>query len=65
MFLVDFSTIQESNKTTYAIFQSEIQKDNEEAMLLFDSFENHGFESASMGTLDFEIVHDVSFSHLQ
>jgi hypothetical protein len=56
---------QESNKTTYAIFQSEIQKDNEEAVVLFDSFENHGFENASMGTLDCEIVHVVSFSHLQ
>ena len=57
--------LQESNKTTYAIFQSEIQKDNEEAVLLFDSFENNGFESAYMGTLDYEIVHDVRFSHLQ
>jgi hypothetical protein len=56
---------QESNKTVYATFQSEIQKDNEEAVVLFDSFENHGFENASMGTLDCEIVHDVSFSHLQ
>ena len=34
-------------------------------MVLFDSFENHGFESTSMGTLDYEIVHDVGFSHLQ
>jgi hypothetical protein len=57
--------LQGRNKTTYAIFQSEIQKDNEEAVLLFDSFENHGFESAPMGTLDCEIVHDVNFSHLQ
>jgi hypothetical protein len=57
--------LQERNKTTYAIFQSEIQKDNEEAIVLFDSFENHGFENASMGTLDCEIVHDVIFSHLQ
>jgi hypothetical protein len=57
--------LQESNKTTYAIFQSEIQKDNEEAVVLFDSFENHGFENASMGTIDCEIVHDVRFSHLQ
>jgi hypothetical protein len=57
--------LQERNKTTYAIFQSEIQKDNEEAVLLFDSFENHGFESASMGTLDCEIVHAIRFSHLQ
>ena len=30
-------------------------------MVLFDSFENHGFENASMGTLDCEIVHDVRF----
>jgi hypothetical protein len=29
---------QESNKTMYATFQSEIQKDNEEAVVLFDSF---------------------------
>jgi hypothetical protein len=34
-------------------------------VVLFDSFENHGFENASMGTLDSEIVHVVSFSHLQ
>jgi hypothetical protein len=32
-------------------------------VVLFDSFENHGFENASMGTLDCEIY--VSFSHLQ
>jgi hypothetical protein len=51
---------QESNKTSYAIFQSEIQKDNEKVVVLFDYFEN-----ASMGTLECEIVHDVSFSHLQ
>jgi hypothetical protein len=58
--------LQERNKTTYAIFQSEIQKYNEEAVVLIDSFENHGFENASMGTLDYEIVHDVSFSsHLK
>jgi hypothetical protein len=56
---------QESNKTVYATFQSEIQKDNEEAVVLFDSFENHGFENTSMRTLDCEIVHDVRFSHLQ
>jgi hypothetical protein len=31
----------------------------------FYSFENHGFENASMETLDYEIVHVVSFSHLQ
>jgi hypothetical protein len=49
----------------YATFQSEIQKDNEEAVVLFDSFENHGFENASMGTLDCEIVHVVGLSHLQ
>jgi hypothetical protein len=57
--------LQENKKMAYAIFQSETQKDNEEAVVLFDSFENHGFESASMGTLDCEIVHDVIFSHLQ
>jgi hypothetical protein len=34
-------------------------------VVLFYSFQNHGFENASMGTLDYEIVHDVSFSHLQ
>jgi hypothetical protein len=61
----NYMEFRESNKTTYAIFQSEIQKDNEEAVVLFDSFENHGFENASMGTLDCEIVHYVSFSHLQ
>jgi hypothetical protein len=56
---------QESNKTMYTTFQSEIQKDNEEVVVLFDSFENCGFENASMGTLNCEIVDDVSFSHLQ
>ena len=56
---------QESNKTVYATFQSEIKKDNEEAIVLFDSFENHGFENASMRTLNCEIVHVVIFSHLQ
>jgi hypothetical protein len=59
---IDF---QESNKTMYATFESEIQKDNEETVVLFDSFENHGFENASMGTLDCEIFHDVIFSCLQ
>jgi hypothetical protein len=49
----------------YATFQSEIEKDNEEAVVLFDSFENHGFENASMRTLNCEIVHVVIFSHLQ
>jgi hypothetical protein len=57
--------LQERNKTTYAILQSEIQKDNEEEVVLFDSFENHGFEDTSMGNLDCEIVHASSFSHLQ
>jgi hypothetical protein len=52
---------QESNKTVYATFQSEIQKDNEEAVVLFDSFENHSFENASMGTLECKIIHVVSF----
>jgi hypothetical protein len=61
----NYIEFQESNKTTYAIFQSEIQKDNEEVVVLFDSFKNHGFENASMGNLDCEIVHDVLFSHLQ
>jgi hypothetical protein len=28
----------------HATFQSETEKDNEEAVVLFDSFENHGFE---------------------
>jgi hypothetical protein len=60
----NYIEFQESNKTTYAIF-SEIQKDNEEAVVLFDSFENHGFENESMGTLDCEIVHVASFSHFQ
>jgi hypothetical protein len=56
---------QESNKTMHVTFQSEIQKDDEEAVVLFDSFENHGFENASMGTLECETVHVVSFPHLQ
>jgi hypothetical protein len=34
-------------------------------VVLFDSFENHGFKSESMETLDCEIVCDVIFSHLQ
>ena len=49
----------------YATFQSEIEKDNEETTVLFDSFENHSFENASMGTLECEIVHAVRFSHLK
>jgi hypothetical protein len=61
----NYIEFQERNKTAYAIFQSEIQKDNEEEVVLFDSFENHGCENASMGTLDCEIIHDVRFSHLQ
>jgi hypothetical protein len=56
---------QEKNNTVYATFQSEIQKDNEETVVLFDSFENHSFENASMGTLDCEIVHVVICSHFQ
>jgi hypothetical protein len=56
---------QESNKIMYATFQSKIQKDNEDAVFLFDSFENHGFENASMRTLECEIVHAVRFSHFQ
>jgi len=54
-----------SNKTGYATFQSEIQKYNEEVVVLFDSFENHGFGNTSMRNLDYDIVHDVRFSHLQ
>ena len=46
-------------------FQLEIQKDDEEAVVLFDSFENHGFENASIGTLECGIVHVVSYLHLQ
>jgi hypothetical protein len=61
----NYIEFQESNKTVYATFQSEIQKDNEEAMTLFDSFENHGFENASMGNIECEIVHAINFSHLQ
>jgi hypothetical protein len=34
-------------------------------VVLFDSFENPGFENVSMGTLDYEIVYVVSFSHFQ
>jgi hypothetical protein len=49
----------------YATFHSKIHIDNEEAAVLFDCFENHGFENASMGILDCEIVHVVSFYHLQ
>jgi hypothetical protein len=40
-------------------------KDNKEAVVLFDSFENNGYENGSMRTLDYEIVYVVSFSHLQ
>jgi hypothetical protein len=49
----------------HATFQSETEKDDEEAIVLFDSFETHGFENTSMRTLDCEIVHDVSCSYLQ
>jgi hypothetical protein len=49
----------------YATFKSEIQKDNEEAVVLFDSFENNSFENASIGTLDNEIVHSDRFSNFQ
>jgi len=48
----------------YATVQSEIHKDNKEAVVLFVSFEDHGSKNASMGTPDDEIVHAVSFSHL-
>jgi hypothetical protein len=57
----NYIEFKERNKTVYATFQSEIQKDNEEAIVLLDSIENHGFENASMGNLDCEIVHDVRF----
>jgi hypothetical protein len=53
---------QESNKTVYATVQSEIQKDNKEEVVLFDSFEDHGFENASMGTPEGEMVHVVLFT---
>jgi len=56
---------QERKKTMYSTFQSEIQKYNEETVVLFDPFENHSFENASMGNLDCEIIHAVIFSHLQ
>jgi hypothetical protein len=56
---------QESNKTVYAIVQSERQKDNKGASVFFDSFEDHGFENASMRTPKGEMVHVVFFSHLQ
>jgi hypothetical protein len=49
----------------YATFESEIQKDNKEVVVLFDSLENHGFEKASMRTLECEIVHAVRFPHVQ
>jgi hypothetical protein len=61
----NYIEFQEINKIAYGIFQSEIQKDNEEAVVLFHSFENHGFENASMRNLDCEIVNDVHFSHLK
>jgi hypothetical protein len=34
-------------------------------VVLFESFENQGFENPSMETLDCEIVHAIRFSHLQ
>jgi hypothetical protein len=46
------------DEAVYAIFPSETQKDNEEAMVLFKSFENQGFENPSTGALDCEVVHD-------
>jgi hypothetical protein len=39
---------EESKKIVYATFQSEIERDNEKAVVLFNSFENHGFENESM-----------------
>jgi hypothetical protein len=56
---------QERTKTVYATFQSEIQKDNEEAVVSFDSFQNHSFENASMGIINYEIVHVVIVSNFQ
>jgi len=47
---------QESNKKVYVTFQSEIQRDDEEAIVLFDLFKNHVFENTSMGTLECRIV---------
>jgi len=58
---IDF---RESNEAVYATCPSEIQKDNEEVVVLFESFENQGFENPSTGALDCEIVHVVNFSHL-
>jgi hypothetical protein len=49
----------------YATFQSEIQKNNKETVFLFDSLENYGLEKTSMRTLEYEIVHAVSFPQLQ
>jgi hypothetical protein len=45
-------------EAVYVICPSETQKDNEEAVVLFKSFENQGFENLSMGALDCEVVHD-------
>jgi hypothetical protein len=44
------------DEAVYAIFPSETQKDNEEAMVLFKSFENQGFENPSAGALYCEVV---------
>jgi hypothetical protein len=54
---------QESNN--YATFQSEIEKVNKEVVVLFNPFKNYGFENSYTRTPDCEIVHVVSFSHLQ
>ena len=46
---IDF---RERSEAVYATFPLEIQKDNEEAVVLFESFKNQGFENPSMGALD-------------
>jgi hypothetical protein len=56
---------QESNKIGYATFQSEIQKGNEKTVVPLDPSANHDFKNASINILDFEIVHNIIFSHLK
>jgi hypothetical protein len=46
------------DEVVYAICPSEAQKDNEEVVVLFKSFENQDFENPSMGALDCEVVHE-------
>jgi hypothetical protein len=58
---MEVSSNKETNdidEAVYAIFPSETQKDNEEAVVLFKSFENQGFENPFVGTLDCEVVHE-------